>query len=86
MGLGNMKNSQTYVWASECVPFDRRAKAFTIINIVDALPTLFTGLYYIFIARDWFTIYAINLSVSFSALILALFCPESPRWLLYNNR
>ena len=86
MGLANLKNSQSYVWASECVPFERRSRAFTIINVVDAFPTLITGLFYLLIARDWFTIYAINVAVSFSALVLAFACPESPRWLLYNNR
>ena len=86
MGFANLKNSQSYVWASECVPFERRSKAFTVINVVDAFPTLITGLFYLLVARDWFTIYAINVAVSFLALLLAFVCPESPRWLLYNNR
>ena len=86
LGFSNLKVSQSYVWASECVTFERRSKAFTIINVVDAFPTLITGLYYLLISRDWFTIYAINLAVSYCALIIAIFCPESPRWLLYNNR
>ena len=86
MGFSNLKNSSAYVWSSECVPFDRRAKAFTIINIVDAMPTFITGLFYLLVARDWFTIYAINVAVSITALMLAFFCPESPRWLLYNNK
>ena len=86
MGFANLKTSQSYVWASECVPFERRSRAFTIINVVDAFPTLVTGLFYLLVARDWFTIYAINVGVSVTALILAFICPESPRWLLYNNR
>ena len=86
MGFSNLKNSQSYVWASESVPFKSRSKVFTIINVVDAMPTLITGGFYILIARDWFTIYAINVAVSYSALLLALVCPESPRWLLYNGR
>lgn len=85
MGLANLKNSQAYVWASECVHFDRRSRAFTVINVVDALPTVVIGLFYLLIARDWFTIYAINLAVSYLALMAAFLCPESPRWLLYNG-
>ena len=86
MGLANLKNSQSYVWASESVPFERRAGVFTVVNVVDAMPTLITGTFYILISRDWFPIYAINVAVSFSALLLAFVCPESPRWLLYNGR
>ena len=86
MGFANLKNSQSYVWASECVPLERRSRVFTFINFADALPTIITGLFYLLVARDWFTIYAINIAVSLSALLLGLVCPESPRWLLYNNR
>ena len=56
------------------------------MNVVDAMPTVITGLFYLLIERDWFTIYAINVAVSYSAILLAFFCPESPRWLLLNNR
>ena len=86
MGLANLKNSQSYVWASESVSFQHRANAFTIINVVDALPTLITGLFYLLVSPDWFPIYTINLAVSFIAFFLAFLCPESPRWLLYNGR
>ena len=86
MGIANLKNSQSYVWSSECVPFARRSKAFTIINVFDCVPTLVTGLFYLFIGRDWFTIYLINVIISITGFVLAFVCPESPRWLLYNNR
>ena len=85
MGLANLKNSQAYVWASESVTFERRAGVFTIINIIDALPAFITGLFYLLISRNCFTIYAINLGVSYTALLLAFISPESPRWLLYNG-
>ena len=74
------------MWASEVVPFKRRARAYTIVNVVDAMPTVITGLFYLLVQRDWFTIYAINVAVSYSALLAAFFCPESPRWLLLNNK
>ena len=86
LGISNLKNSVSYVWASESVPFKRRSTVFTIINVVDAMPTLITGGFYLLVAREWFTIYAINVAVGYSALLLALVCPESPRWLLYNGR
>ena len=86
MGFSNLKNSQSYVWASEVVPFKRRASAYTIVNVVDAMPTVITGLFYLLVQRNWFTIYAINVAISYSALFLAFFCPESPRWLILNNK
>ena len=58
----------------------------SIVNVVDALPTLITGTFYILISRDWFPIYAINVAVSFSGLFFAFICPESPKWLLYTGR
>ena len=86
MGFSNLKNSQAYVWASESVTFERRSGVFTIINAVDASPPFWTGLFYLLVSRDWFPIFSINIVVSFTALILAFVCPESPRWLLYNGR
>ena len=85
IGLSNLKNSQSYVWSSESVPFVNRPSAFTIINVVDCAPTLVTGLFYIFFSRNWFIIYAINIVFSISAFGLAFICPESPRWYLYNH-
>ena len=86
MGVANLKNSQSYVWSSECVPFSRKAHAFTVINVFDASPPLLTGLWYIFIGRDWFLVYAITVVMGYSALFLGFICPESPRWLLLNGR
>ena len=85
LGLGRLKDSQCYVWLSECFPFRLKSTAFTIINIVDSLPLLVTCFYLFFIERD---IYPINIwvfYVSCAALALSVICPESPRWLLING-
>ena len=86
IGFSGFKNSTAYVWGSECVPFKKRAAVFTVINVVDALPTVITGLFYLFIKPDWFPVYAFNIALSTSGLILAFACPESPRWLLYSGK
>ena len=57
-----------------------------MINVMDASPTLITGLFYLLVSREWFPIYTANLILSFIAFFLAFICPESPRWLLYNGR
>ena len=86
IGFSNMKNSQSYVWASEVVPFHRRSKAFTLINVADALPPTITGLFYLLVSHNWFTIYFISVVISYSALFFAFMCPNSPSWLLVNGK
>ena len=86
IGFSGFKNSTAYVWGSECVPFKKRTAVFTVINVVDALPTVITGLFYLLIKPDWFPVYAFNIALSSSGLLLAFACPESPRWLLYSGK
>ena len=86
MGFSNLKISQSYVWLSETVPEDRRAGAITIIGIADAATGLIAGMYYIFISRDWFPLYMFVTALSYLAILLAFFMPESPRWLLVSGR
>ena len=86
MGIANIKNSQSYVWLSEVVPFERRSASFTIINIADAITGLIAGAFYISISRNYMPLYAFVTGCSYLALILATFMPESPRWLLVTGR
>lgn len=85
LGLATLKNSQCYVWLSECFPLKDRASAFTVINMIDALPMFITNSFFFFFLRDWFPINIAILSLSYFALFLAIFLPESPRWLLVTN-
>ena len=57
LGMANLKNSSSYVWLSEVVPFERRSCAFTIINIADAVTGLVAGLYYVLISRNYMPLY-----------------------------
>ena len=68
------------------MPLRRRPDVITIINIVDALPALILGIWFLFFGNNWFTIAMIMVAVHYSAFILGIFCPESPRWLLLNDR
>ena len=43
-------------------------------------------MYYLFISRDWFPLYAFVTGLSYLAIILAFAMPESPRWLLVSGR
>ena len=86
MGFSNLKISQSYVWASETEALERRAGAITIIGVADAITGFVAGMYYIFISRDWFPLYMFVTGLSYLAIILAFFMPESPRWLLVSGR
>ena len=86
MGLAQVKDGTSYVWLSESTSLLYKSKAFTCINIFDALPMVLVGLYYIFVSQDWFWICFIFLMLTYIAIFLLIFCPESPRWHLINGR
>lgn len=84
-GLSQIKNSCSYVWLSECTSKPYKARAFTTINIFDALPMVLTCVYFQFISKDWMHLSLIFCVLSYLALFATYFCPESPRWLLING-
>ena len=86
MGLSQIKNSVSYVWASECVPLPQKSLSFTIINLIDALPMAVLCLYFLFISKDWYYINFYVTLTGYVALMFAFICPESPRWLLVNGK
>ena len=86
MGLSQIRNSVSYVWASECVPLPKKSLVFTIINLVDAIPVAVTCLYFWFVSKDWYALNFYQLLICYVAFLAMLICPESPRWLLVNGR
>ena len=86
MGLSQIRNSLSYVWASECVPLPKKSLAFTVINLVDAIPVGVTCLYFWFISKDWYTLNFYQLLICYAAFLGVFLCPESPRWLLVNGK
>ena len=86
MGLSQLKNSASYVWASECVPLSNKPLAFTMINVFDAFPIPFLCLYFAFVSKDWYPLQFYVLLLSYFSFVLTFLCPESPRWLLVNGR
>ena len=86
MGLSQIRNSVSYVWASECVPLPKKSIVFTIINLVDAIPVTVTCLYFRYVSKDWYTLNFYQLVICYIAFIAMFMCPESPRWLLINGK
>ena len=85
-GLSQIKNSVSYVWLSECTSGPNKARAFTAINVFDGLPMVVTAGYFLFISKDWLYLSLFFCALSYIALMVAFFCPESPRWLIVNSR
>ena len=85
-GLSQIKNSVSYVWLSECTSTPYKSQAFTYINIFDALPMVLTCAYFLLISKNWMHLPLIFTALTYVALFLAYFCPESPRWLVVNGR
>ena len=86
MGLSQLKNSASYVWASECVPLSNKPLAFTMINVFDCFPMPFLCLYFMYVSKDWYPLNFYVLLLSYVSFVLTFLCPESPRWLLVNGR
>lgn len=85
-GLSQIKNSCSYVWLSECTSKDYKPKAFTYINIVDALPIVLMCVWFKYINKYWLYLPLLFTVLCYIAIIFAFFCPESPRWLLVNGK
>ena len=81
-----MKNSVSYAWLSECVSIDNKPTAVTIISLANATPVLINCLVFIYVSRDWFMVNLIAVIVSYFALFISFFCPESPKWLLCKGK
>ena len=76
----------SYVWLSECTSKEYKSRAFTAINVVDALPMVITCFYFLFISKNWVHLSLFFCLLCWVALIVAFICPESPRWLLVSGR
>ena len=68
------------------MPLPKKALAFTVINLVDAIPVAVTCLYFWFISKDWYTLNFYQLLLCYAAFLGVFICPESPRWLLVNGK
>ena len=73
-------------WLSECVSLDKKPIAITAIGLLNATPVAVTALYFLFVSRDWFMLNLGAVLLGFAALLVSLFCPESPKWHLINGR
>ena len=86
MGLAQVKAGTSYVWLSECTSLPYKSRAFTYINLFDAIPMALVGIYYIYLTKNWEWICLAMMILTYVAILMIYFCPESPRWHLINGR
>lgn len=63
-----------------------KSKAFTYINMFDAVPMAVICIYYMTVSKDLFWLNIFTTALSFLSLALCFVCPESPKWHLLNGR
>ena len=54
----------------------------TVIKIMCAATPMFTTMLFLYITKDWVVLYLITIVITFFALFLSLFLPESPKYLV----
>lgn len=85
LGLSTMKAAGSYVWISDTVPQKYLNGCFTMITTIDTVPIPITGLVFLYLKPDWFLVPITYFALASLALLIGLFMPESPRWLLLTN-
>ena len=89
MLLGSMmiKNSLAYIWGFEISHSSHKKISSSIINMFDFANAAVAGGFFLFVSNDWFELYLPWVGMSVCAyLVILLFCPESPKWLLMQGR
>lgn len=87
MGMCQIKNAICAVQTLEVVPTQYKGFVVAFINSCDCLTSAIIPAYFYWLDRNWFPIYAGLVGLTAGAMIFMFFqVPESPRWLLQNNR
>ena len=87
MGFMCSKNSLCITWLFEFMVKKDKSIANTSLNSFDNATGLFGGLYFLFISKHWFPLAIFFFILGTVAyLVLIFFCPESPKWLLLQDR
>ena len=87
MGFCQLKNNMCYVWLFELLESKHKSMAVGFLNAVDTITLTISTLYYLYWNKNWYYLcFTFTLIGTVSHLYMILFAPESPKWLLANNR
>jgi hypothetical protein len=87
MGFSQLKNSVCYTWLFTLVHSRDKQSVCSFVNAFDSLTLFITCSYFVLLSREWFYLYfTMTLLGTVSYLIIVLFVPESPKWLLLHKK
>ncbi len=87
LALTNVKNGCSYVWAFESAGSKNKMFVTTVINAFDRSTLAVLGFMLIFLTRWWMVIAGTYWLAGALALFIGhYYIPESPLWLVMNNR
>lgn len=87
MGAMAAKNGLAYTWAFEIVQNAYKPCANSTVNMLEFMCFIITGIYFLFISRDWKPlVYMFFILHIFGYLLVSVVCVESPKWLLLQGR
>jgi hypothetical protein len=87
LALTNVKNGCSYVWAFETAGVKNKMFVTTVINAFDRSTLAVLGFMLIFLTRWWIVICGTYWLAGALALFIGhYYIPESPQWLMMNDR
>mmetsp|Transcript_101614 Transcript_101614/g.140442 ORF Transcript_101614/g.140442 Transcript_101614/m.140442 type:complete len:165 (+) Transcript_101614:538-1032(+) len=87
MGFFHIKTSLSFVYLFELSPQKNKMFACSFVNLIDALPLIVGCVYFQYISVEVDTLLIImSMLYLISLSIVALFFPESPKWLLITGQ
>ena len=87
MGCATTKNSISYVWIFEMVESKYKSWCCSFVNTVDTLTMVVTGLYILFISKNWLPLEVTMWFIGICNLtLISTLMPESPKWLLITGK
>lgn len=83
MGACLQKNIICYTWFYEIVESHHKSLACSLINMFDVATVGVISAYFLFVSQNWFWLFMpMTLLHTMAFIIILLFIPESPRWLI----
>ena len=87
MGLCQLKNNMSYVWLFDLVESKHKSVCCGFMNALDTITLTVSTLYYLYVNKDWYYLcFFFTVIGAISHFYMIIFAPESPKWLLANNR
>lgn len=87
MGACQLKNSGCYGWLHDLLETKHKAVATGFLAGFDSLSLAIIPMYFLYLSKNWFNLFFLLTVMSgISHFTILYFSPESPKWLLVQNR